>query len=37
MLYDGEWVHCHVGSLETLLILTILLSNVHCHVGSLEK
>ena len=30
-------VHCHVGSLELLLLMFILLKIVHCHVGSLES
>ena len=29
-------VHCHVGSLEIILIKLIIRESVHCHVGSLE-
>ena len=30
-------VHCHVGSLETQVLVMNLPMQVHCHVGSLEN
>ena len=31
------FVHCHVGSLEIVVGVVVLVARVHCHVGSLEK
>ena len=34
---DSYNVHCHVGSLENMVVAILLLMIVHCHVGSLEN